>query len=207
MYPSLASTVARNQKCLDYSIPFISLFHFPMFWKALNTEEYIAIYAKLNSGRQISFNCVSVFLCNNPDNYLYFYLTPSLPFHKVTSLLIPNTVLQECFITNIPSFRECPSIGLCDGFEEVASGLLILPNWMMVHFGVRVHVGIMCPKPALTSTLDTWTVQQAPSLGAYHISAGNHCNSVLECSGFKIPSAPLIRLASKHNAVFNPDRV
>lgn len=89
MYPILASTVARNQKCLDYSILFISLFHFPMFWKALNTEECNAIYVKLNSCRQISFNCVSVFLCNNPDNYFYFYLNLSLPFHKVTSLLIP----------------------------------------------------------------------------------------------------------------------
>lgn len=73
MYPILASTLARNQKCLDYSIPFISLFHFPMFWKALNTEEYNDIYVKLNSCRQISFNCVSVFLCNNPNNYVYFY--------------------------------------------------------------------------------------------------------------------------------------
>lgn len=89
MYPTLASTVARNQKCLDYSIPFISLFHFPIFWKALNTEEYNAIYVKANSCRQISLNCVSVFLYNNTNNYFFFHFTPSLPFHKVTSLLIP----------------------------------------------------------------------------------------------------------------------
>lgn len=86
MYPSLASTVARNQKCLDYSIPFVSFFHFPMFWKALNTEEYNAVHVKLNSCRQIS---VFLYNWNNPSNYFYFYLTPSLPFHRVTSLLIP----------------------------------------------------------------------------------------------------------------------
>lgn len=69
MYPILASTVARNEKCLDYSMPFISLFHFPMFWKALDTEEYNAIYVKPNTCRQISFNSVSVFLYNNPNKY------------------------------------------------------------------------------------------------------------------------------------------
>lgn len=124
MYPSLASTVARNQKCLDYSIPFISLFHFPMFWKALNTEEYNAMYVKLNSCRQISLNCVSVFLYNNPNNY--FCLTSSLAFHKVTSLLIPILYCRNASLWTYPSFRECLSIGLCDVFKEAAAGLFIL---------------------------------------------------------------------------------
>lgn len=103
MYPSLASTVARNKKCLDYSIPFISSFHFPMFWKALNTEEYTAVHVKLNC-RQISFNCVLVFLYNWNNHWNYLYLTPSL---QLRSLLIPIFYCKNSFLWTC-SFRECP---------------------------------------------------------------------------------------------------
>lgn len=107
MYPSLASTVARNQKCLDYSIPFISFFHFPMFWKALNTEEYNAVHVKLNSCRQTSSACQS--FCVTEISLVITFLILLNSFLTTSQrLLIPIFCCKDSSLWTCLSSRECP---------------------------------------------------------------------------------------------------
>lgn len=199
MYPSLASTVARNKKCLDYSIPFISSFHFPMFWKALNTEEYTAVHVKLNC-RQISFNCVSVFLYNWNNHWNYLYLTPSL---QLRGLLIPifyckNSFLWHVLLENVHHRR------LCCIWRGYYLNISSSKFWMIMLFSIHIPIQTMLPKPSLIRTIGTRHRQfnKTPSLAAHYISAGGHCHPALECSDWlKLSSVASIRLTSEQICV------
>lgn len=52
------------------------------------------------------------------------------PYHVIRLAASSSQILccKNASLQTYPSFKECPSIGLCDGFKELAFGQLILTN-------------------------------------------------------------------------------